>query len=776
MRIGRTITAMTACILSLAAFYQGPTSWLPAQQPSLVPIQRPAEMVTRSFLVKHLAVDSAATQVRQVLMPSEGRVFFDRGRNLVVVKGTAAAQQMAYQLLQTIDRPAVAATGGPETRRYMVDEAKLGQQAALLSRRFPPSTGVQIRPDMARGQLLIVAPSEIHRQITGLLMPLAQPTASGNWTSRIQQRPLPLPQIKPANSQNRTPVAAAGTAQSRPGDWRMRINAPQGNTLSSATASDGAGGFADQVSAQKLATELPAESVIDDVGQPLPTPLAPALQPVADADVAGPRATAQGAFPVSQPVSQPVSRPAARVVRIPNRAVSTNASSTDPSASTADAVEAATTASPGAEQQTSGDNLTFEDRFAQTVSDGLEVPKNQMFRAFGSVHESVAAPVQDFFQGVHDEIADTLTGWAGGLPSTEEEDQDKPQAARLRSSAATPVLPTVEPAATVATLRRPAAAVVTVDPTTRPAAAVATVSTPPAVAARVIRTAPTQPAVPAAPINQSVSASGTQSARPMANQIKWRGAFPSTGHADLTQQPVIDHAAAVEVPVVTQQVVRNETPPARPAAPAIPQGVKLTPTLDEVPLRTIPVQQPVANLPSPAVPQAVVQAPPRPVVSDTGPAKPTPRPAAVVPPPTVDATRQTGSVLVDRDDQQRPQPSLPPARDSGFKPLATPSPVPAITRPAPVVASSNPLDASPASMIKLVADSDAEIGRYVARFLKMNEVDSELAGCDVRMAINNRQIWLVLKRNTGTVVKLHIGEIRIDENGSSLFLYKPSSL
>ncbi len=43
------------------------------------------------------------------------------------------------------------------------------------------------------------------------------------------------------------------------------------------------------------------------------------------------------------------------------------------------------------------------------------------------------------------------------------------------------------------------------------------------------------------------------------------------------------------------------------------------------------------------------------------------------------------------------------------------------------------------------------------------------------MTISDRQVWLALKRDTGSMVKVPVDEIKVDQNGTNLFLYKPAS-
>ena len=80
------------------------TGVLLGQDSSASPRPLAAAVLSRSYMVEHLDLETAAVQVRQALDPAEARVFLDRTKNQVVVKGTVGAHQLAAEMLRTIDR------------------------------------------------------------------------------------------------------------------------------------------------------------------------------------------------------------------------------------------------------------------------------------------------------------------------------------------------------------------------------------------------------------------------------------------------------------------------------------------------------------------------------------------------------------------------------------------------------------------------------------------------------------------------------------------------
>ena len=93
--------------------------------------------------------------------------------------------------------------------------------------------------------------------------------------------------------------------------------------------------------------------------------------------------------------------------------------------------------------------------------------------------------------------------------------------------------------------------------------------------------------------------------------------------------------------------------------------------------------------------------------------------------------------------------------------------------PRPVrVATSTAVQPASASL-SLVGARDKEIVQFVDRHLRMQDA-GDLEGFEISMTIIDRQVWLILERETGTIVKVRVGEIKVDENGTTLLLEKPN--
>ena len=143
-------------LLSILALGIMGTGTLDAQDLPPAPMPEAAALLSRSYMVEHLDVETAAVQVRQALDPKEARVFIDRTKNQVVIKGTAGAHQLAAEMFRTIDRPRVSSSVIPipeirttrQLRCYLVTPNNVGRWTEELNRRYAKITGVRITPDV----------------------------------------------------------------------------------------------------------------------------------------------------------------------------------------------------------------------------------------------------------------------------------------------------------------------------------------------------------------------------------------------------------------------------------------------------------------------------------------------------------------------------------------------------------------------------------------------------------------------------------------------------
>jgi len=80
-----------------------------------------------------------------------------------------------------------------------------------------------------------------------------------------------------------------------------------------------------------------------------------------------------------------------------------------------------------------------------------------------------------------------------------------------------------------------------------------------------------------------------------------------------------------------------------------------------------------------------------------------------------------------------------------------------------------------AAGISLVGASDKEIVEFVARHLRMQQA-GELADCEIRMMLEDGHVWFVLERGNGTMVRVRVGEIKLDREGKGVLVVDPEKL
>lgn len=131
----------------------------------------------RAYILRYAAAEDVTGRLNKLLsdlgVPFE--TLIDRNANRVLVKGTEQAQQLASKFLATVDKPVttVPATNSesapPVLRGYNVPSPEATLQEMV--RQFPPKSGVRLAADKRTGQLIVIAPEEIHRRIAQLLSP-----------------------------------------------------------------------------------------------------------------------------------------------------------------------------------------------------------------------------------------------------------------------------------------------------------------------------------------------------------------------------------------------------------------------------------------------------------------------------------------------------------------------------------------------------------------------------------------------------------------------------
>ena len=141
----------------------------------------------RAYSLRHVDAKAAAHQLQKMIPPGTADVYMDMAKNQVIVKGDERTQQMAAQILTTIDRPApqqvasAPSTTGNRVKGYPVIPSQVEAIAAELARRFPASMGVRVVPDMRTSQVVVIGPEAVHQQVDqlmGVARPAGQPVVS----------------------------------------------------------------------------------------------------------------------------------------------------------------------------------------------------------------------------------------------------------------------------------------------------------------------------------------------------------------------------------------------------------------------------------------------------------------------------------------------------------------------------------------------------------------------------------------------------------------------
>jgi len=104
-------------------------------------------------------------------------VVADQRDNQLLVRGTEAAQRIAKQFVESVDRPPVSQSQpqpAPIVKGYHTARDRLAETAARLQTRFAGRGDVRVTTDAGTSQILVLAPADIHRAIA---LELASPAA-----------------------------------------------------------------------------------------------------------------------------------------------------------------------------------------------------------------------------------------------------------------------------------------------------------------------------------------------------------------------------------------------------------------------------------------------------------------------------------------------------------------------------------------------------------------------------------------------------------------------
>jgi type II secretion system protein D len=163
------------------------------------------------YSLQHRQAQDVAPQLRNLLqgLPSPANVVVDPELNRLLVQGPAEAQQVARQFVQALDQPTTAAklAGAvpPDVQGYRVPTGDLKTVAARLQSEFGRISGVRIAVDDRTGQIIVVAPAQVQKQVAERIAP---------------QKPAPQTEVEPSPSSDAAPTATGITHQLRNISWR----------------------------------------------------------------------------------------------------------------------------------------------------------------------------------------------------------------------------------------------------------------------------------------------------------------------------------------------------------------------------------------------------------------------------------------------------------------------------------------------------------------------------------------------------------------------------
>jgi type II secretion system protein D len=124
----------------------------------------------RAYAVRYRNADDLAPQLRNMLsgLPGKSSVSVDREGNRLLVQGLPKSHQLALQVIQTLDKPVVAApatnASNSVVKSYQV-AGDVESVAAQLRTRYPDGSGVRIAADPRTQQLLVIAPAALQQRI-----------------------------------------------------------------------------------------------------------------------------------------------------------------------------------------------------------------------------------------------------------------------------------------------------------------------------------------------------------------------------------------------------------------------------------------------------------------------------------------------------------------------------------------------------------------------------------------------------------------------------------
>jgi len=120
------------------------------------------------YPLRHKPVAEVERLLREMLADVEAttHVVADLRRNQILIQGPEKAQQIARQLIDSVDRaPAPRVPAKPVVKAYPCPAAQLTQTADRLRLQYGDRPGVRVATDAATSQLLVLAPPEVQLKI-----------------------------------------------------------------------------------------------------------------------------------------------------------------------------------------------------------------------------------------------------------------------------------------------------------------------------------------------------------------------------------------------------------------------------------------------------------------------------------------------------------------------------------------------------------------------------------------------------------------------------------
>ena len=124
----------------------------------------------QAYPLKHKAAADLEKVLKELLGNSgeSTDLLVDGAKNQILIRGPETAQQIARQLIESLDRPPQAppaAPAKPLVKSYRCMEGRQAETVARLRTLYGPRGDVRVAADPQSGQILVVAPAEVQAEI-----------------------------------------------------------------------------------------------------------------------------------------------------------------------------------------------------------------------------------------------------------------------------------------------------------------------------------------------------------------------------------------------------------------------------------------------------------------------------------------------------------------------------------------------------------------------------------------------------------------------------------